>query len=488
MQAAVGPARNAALDAVAAVPMQVTTNDVLPWVSDAMERTNLATSVTITRHAGVVRRAHSGSSMNKSGGRLLAAAMVFAAAGTAQAQVVISQVYSGTDSNGASAGASYRNSFVELHNNGSTTVDLSSWSVQYRKRLDTGDWQATPLTGLLAPGAYYLVQGAPIAGGLQDLPAADATGSLSFSANEGYVAIANQLGPLNGFCPSWRIDSVILGRADNCAESVSTPIMLDRVTAAIRKDGGCLDSDDIGNFQALPAAPRNRASNAQVCADGGSTPVLRIENGALEEGDEAHNFAVTLPIRLDRPAGYNGVRLRVKTRDGTAIAGRDYTPLDYIVSLPYGSSAGFNVQVGLIPNTEIEPDKTFYLTLSELTGAVPANVEAKGTILNDDFVLTPIHDIQGSGAVSPMVGRLVTTKAVITSLRADGFFLQSLDSQADADPRTSEGIFVHTGAAPDPNWANRYARVTGTVAEYVPLDDPHQSPRTQIGGSPSVTP
>ena len=39
--------------------------------------------------------------------------------GMAQAQVVISQVYGG----GGNPGTTYKNDFIELHNNGSTAVD-----------------------------------------------------------------------------------------------------------------------------------------------------------------------------------------------------------------------------------------------------------------------------------------------------------------------------------------------------------------------------
>ena len=60
-----------------------------------------------------------------------------------------------------------------------------------------------------------------------------------------------------------------------------------------------------------------------------------------------------------------------------------------------------------------------------------------------------IHEIQGAGASSPLEGKLVQTDAdVVTTLAPDGFFMQTPDTLADADPDTSEGIFVYTGTAP----------------------------------------
>src|SRR5512140_653475 len=41
--------------------------------------------------------------------------------------VVISQVYGG----GGNAGSTYKNDFIELYNAGTTTVDLSTYAVQY---------------------------------------------------------------------------------------------------------------------------------------------------------------------------------------------------------------------------------------------------------------------------------------------------------------------------------------------------------------------
>src|SRR3954468_4182580 len=56
---------------------------------------------------------------------LALAAMLSGCAVTAQAQVVISQVYGG----GGNSGATLRSDFIELRNNGATAVDLTGWSV-----------------------------------------------------------------------------------------------------------------------------------------------------------------------------------------------------------------------------------------------------------------------------------------------------------------------------------------------------------------------
>ncbi|MFE1458338.1 endonuclease/exonuclease/phosphatase family protein [Streptomyces sp. NPDC058735] len=82
-----------------------------------------------------------------------------------------------------------------------------------------------------------------------------------------------------------------------------------------------------------------------------------------------------------------------------------------------------------------------------------------------------IHDIQGSTRTSPYAGKQVTDVAgIVTGIRAygsaRGFWIQ--DPAPDADPATSEGVFVFTGSAPKGVAVGDAVTVNGTVSEYVP--------------------
>src|SRR5690606_41602119 len=92
--------------------------------------------------------------------------------------------------------------------------------------------------------------------------------------------------------------------------------------------------------------------------------------------------------------------------------------------------------------------ETFFLDVANVTGALPAALQATGTILSDDFNLVPVHAIQGPGASSPLLGQTVVTSAVVTAVRNNGFFIQMPDAEADANPLTSEGVFVFTSSTP----------------------------------------
>ncbi|HEV2882078.1 MAG TPA: Ig-like domain-containing protein [Pyrinomonadaceae bacterium] len=100
-----------------------------------------------------------------------------------------------------------------------------------------------------------------------------------------------------------------------------------------------------------------------------------------------------------------------------------------------------------------------------------ANYVFDFTVINTAPV--PIHTIQGSGTASPLAGQTVTTSGIVTLLKtatnnggaASGFFLQAPDASADADPNTSEGIFVFTSTVPTVSVGDS-VNVTGTVVEF----------------------
>jgi len=90
-----------------------------------------------------------------------------------------------------------------------------------------------------------------------------------------------------------------------------------------------------------------------------------------------------------------------------------------------------------------------------------------------------IHAIQGSGLTSSHDGAVVTTlDNIVTAVAPEGFFIQTPDLRVDADPDTSQGIFIFTGAAPGVSVGDQ-VDVTGEVNEFFFF--------TEIGNSPTVT-
>lgn len=87
-----------------------------------------------------------------------------------------------------------------------------------------------------------------------------------------------------------------------------------------------------------------------------------------------------------------------------------------------------------------------------------------------------IHEVQGNGASSPLVGQTVAIEGIVVGDFQDdvgangdlnGFFVQEEDSDADADATTSEGIFVFNGSNPAIDVAiGDHVRVIGSVSEF----------------------
>ncbi len=89
---------------------------------------------------------------------------------------------------------------------------------------------------------------------------------------------------------------------------------------------------------------------------------------------------------------------------------------------------------------------------------------------------TPIHAVQGNGFESPLAGMNQVIEGVVVADfqgtdRLSGFFLQEEDVQVDADPATSEGIFVFDGSSSVDLQAGDVVRVGGTVTEFFGLTE-----------------
>lgn len=192
--------------------------------------------------------------------------------------LVISQVYGG----GGNTGATYKNDFIELFNPTNSTIDVTGWSVQYASSTGTS-WSATLLSGSIAPGHYYLIQGAAGTGGTTNLPTPDAIGTLNLSGTAGKVALLNTTTVITSgtSCPSTNvIDFVGFGSATNCSETSPTA-NLSNTTSAIRNNNGCTDTENnLSDFTTTGAPnPRNSASPTNIC--GASTPTIGVSATSL---------------------------------------------------------------------------------------------------------------------------------------------------------------------------------------------------------------
>ncbi|HEV7973461.1 endonuclease/exonuclease/phosphatase family protein [Amycolatopsis sp.] len=117
----------------------------------------------------------------------------------------------------------------------------------------------------------------------------------------------------------------------------------------------------------------------------------------------------------------------------------------------------------------------------DFTAGAPTPTNTKGETSGGDPVPpatdAKIHDIQGTTRLSPLKDKQVANvTGIVTAIRAfgsaRGFWVT--DPQADADPRTSEGIFVFTGSTTPAVAVGDAVTVGGKVQEFYP-DSPATS-------------
>ena len=368
----------------------------------------------------------------------------------AASDIVISQVYGG----GGNTGALYRNDFIELFNRGASPVNLSNWSVQYGAAANTS-WSVTALPAIdLQPGQYLLVQQAKGAGGTQDLPAPDASGSLTMSGTTGKVLLSNSKTAQVGASPTGVavIDLVGFGTANgfegNLAPAPSNTL------AILRANGGCSDTDDNGmDFASGSVTPRNTASPRNACG-----------------GPVVHQIITSCPASLALAVGNGGnAVLRASDVDGIVNAAILSSPAVAGISLASFSAAGVagdSASVSLLVAAGVPvgnyPVIVSFSNDQQQTASCKVDVAVQGLAA----ISHTIPQIQGSGAASPYANSVQTSEGVVTLKVGTGFFIQ--DAAGDGDPSTSDGIFVYTGNTVTTVQPGELVRVTGTVFEYTP--------------------
>ncbi|MEL7036330.1 MAG: ExeM/NucH family extracellular endonuclease [Cyanobacteria bacterium J06592_8] len=265
------------------------------------------------------------------------------------------------------------------------------------------------------------------------------------------------------------------------------------------------DFDGVGDGTALGDAAQTFTA---AISGTGSTLDLQLSLN-LDSGDEdfgIDNFIIAEPsttgpslsiaatdaVKAEGDAGTTPFTFTVTRSDATGT-----TSVDFAVTSSEADAADFGgvfpsgtvnfadgetsqvITVDVSGDTDPEFDENFTVTLSNPSGdETITTATANGTIQNDDGVaITPISAVQGSGAASPIEGQTVTIEAVVvgdfqdgasgTNGDLNGFFVQEEDADADADPLTSEGLFIFDGNNPavDVNIGD-VVEVTGTVTEF----------------------
>ncbi len=213
--------------------------------------------------------------------------------------------------------------------------------------------------------------------------------------------------------------------------------------------GGGTIRDGSGNNAVLAHGAAARAalpaSEEATQADG---PALRVEDARVREGaDAAIGFTVTLA-----PASPAPVTVDWATADGTAKAGEDYLADAGTLTFAPGETEK-TVAVAVLDDAHDEGEETFLFTLSNASGAVLADAEAVGTIVNSDHM---------PKAWLARFGRTVT-----------GHVLDAVEARLEA-PRAAGGRATLAGQAL-PSW-NDDGGASGSAMAATDAGAPHGAP------------
>jgi predicted extracellular nuclease len=375
--------------------------------------------------------------------------------------VVISQIFGG----GGNTSAPLRNDYVELFNAGNSSVNLNGFSVQYASGTGTGNFGNNAIVGLpnftLLPGQYFLVQQASGGSVGNLLPTADASGSVNMSGTTGKVVLVNTTTGLacnGGSTPCSAgdlakiIDLVGFGTA-NFFEGAVAPAP-SNTTAILRADNGCRDTNNnSSDFATATPAPRNTSTGLAACGTVlnqpivSNCPALAVNVGtggivmlsASDVDGIVNNFSL-----LSSPIA--GIFLN-NFEPSSAVDQSANVSLNVAADVPVGN---YTVMVGFTNNDAQNNSCTVNVAVQQAAPVVH------------------IYDIQGAGqgiaSVSPLNGSSVTTEGVVTAVFTglNGFYMQ--DEVGDANPLTSDGIFVF-GTTAGVNVGDKI-RLKATVAEF----------------------
>jgi len=207
-------------------------------------------------------------------------AAVPAQASTDGTGVVINEAYL----SGGSAGAAYKNKFVELYNPGDSAVDLDGWSVQYRAAGNAGaSSTVVPLTGSIAADGYYLIGGGSNGEQGIELPAPDVTSSLNTAGGAGTIILASTANKLTA--PTGSVTGV-----DNIVDLLGYGTSNTYETAAAAAPSGNTDVKSLNrtsfadsdsnqaDFSLSPViSPHSTTAESSVGSDDGGSPGTPVD-------------------------------------------------------------------------------------------------------------------------------------------------------------------------------------------------------------------
>jgi len=229
------------------------------------------------------------------------------------------------------------------------------------------------------------------------LPTPDATGTINLtSTTAAKIALVTGTTLLTGNCPGddgtapfnpvngTVVDFVGYGgnaaTVNHCYEGAGpAPFTLSNNTVAtFRKAGGCTETNDnAADFLVSGPFPRNASSPANSCS-AGTPPSLTISDVTVVEGNSGTTSA-TFTVSLSAPAPSTDITFDIATQDNTATtANGDYLARTLTSQIIPAGQTTYTFSVTVNGDVAIEPDETFFVNVTNVTGATLTDGQGLG--------------------------------------------------------------------------------------------------------------
>ena len=221
---------------------------------------------------------------------------------------------------------------------------------------------------------------------------------------------------------NWVLDGTITasgirGLEARVSGTTVTLFITSQTTLFTFTDTSGYDGTLAGSLTTLATAATNTAFRGVAFAPEAPpvTPTLSINDVTAAEGDSGTtNFTFTVTLSSAAPAG--GVTFDIATADGTALAGSDYTARLLTAQVIPQGSLTYTFTVTVNGDTTVEPNETFFVNVTNVSGATVADGQGLGTITNDDTVAPQTVEFAASSVavsrIEPDAGTVTYTFTV----------------------------------------------------------------------------
>lgn len=310
------------------------------------------------------------------------------------------------------------------------------------------DHGGTLTTATVAPSADFEISGFVGAGGDVDMFRFTTTGQ--FQASVSPISVGTNLDILASLLDATGQVVLTSNPVDKVGASFTTTVAAGTYYLAVRGTGmGDINSTGYTAYGSLGQY------TVKVGAPSGPTPSLSIADARVVEGNTG-TTVVEVSVSLS-VAAQGAVTVAYATADGTATtADADYGAASGTVTFAAGETRK-TVVIQVKSDTRQELDESFFVRLSNPSGAVIGDGEATVTIANDDAAPPPGQPVLSIADVVITEGQAGQKKATFTvslstpATQTVSFVYRTVDGTAKADDQDylsqSGGFSLNRGAS-----------------------------------------